>query len=83
MDKTSKLTSNFLIKIIIMVVKDKFSEVYKRCPLGPVIIDKVNTTIDRRVIVMFPSGVYRINVAWINKNEEIMFNFLAQMETIN
>ncbi|CAG9797598.1 unnamed protein product [Chironomus riparius] len=83
MDGTSKLTSNFLVKIIILVVKEKFPEIYKRCPLGPGIVDKVNTTIDRRVVVMFPTGIYRINVAWINKGGDLMFNFLALLEIFN
>lgn len=66
-----------------MVVKEKFPEIHSRCPLGPAIIDKVNTTIDRRVVVMFPNGIYRISVAWIDKKGDLLFNFLALLEILN
>ncbi|KAL7041119.1 hypothetical protein ACKWTF_000654 [Chironomus riparius] len=83
MDGSSKLNSNMLVKISLMVVKEKFSEFYKKCPLGPITIEKINNTVDRRIIVMFPTGIYRIAIAWSTKKGDLLFDFSALLEIFN
>ena len=83
MDKTSKLSSNFIIKICILIAKEKFSELYHRCPIGPLLMNKVNNTIDRKVILLFPTGIYRAAFSWKNQKGDILLQFSALIEIFN
>lgn len=82
MDGTSKQASNYLIKIAVMVIKSKVPELKRQCPIGPIIIDKFNITLDSKVIAMFPNGIYRIIFLWKHKNGEVMLNISFLIETL-
>ena len=73
MDGTSKQTSNPIVKIALMLAKSKVPEFYKKCPIGPMIIER-NSTIENSVIALCPSGLYRIAVQWLYKNNEILLD---------
>ena len=66
-----------------MVVKEKFAEIYKKCPLGPLTIEKINNTFDRKIIAMFPTGIYRITIAWSTKKGDLLFDFSELLEIFN
>jgi hypothetical protein len=84
MNGKSKLSSNILIKILCMIVKEKYPELHRKCPLGPLILEKLNITMDRRIVAMFPSGFYRFDVDAKNKKEEeLIFKFSLLIEIIS
>lgn len=82
MDGTSKLSSNFMAKITIILVKSKFPEMAQKCPIGPLIIDRANFTIESKLIAMFPNGFYRVTVTLKYKKGEIMFEISLLMELV-
>ncbi|KAL7040423.1 hypothetical protein ACKWTF_000385 [Chironomus riparius] len=79
MDGTSKQTSNPMIKIALMIVKARISEIYKMCPIGPLILEK-NFTLPNEVIAFCPSGLYRVNLLCMYKNNEIILDCTFLME---
>ena len=79
MDGTSKYASNTMIKVALLLAKSKVPEFYKKCPLGPMIVEK-NSTIENAVISLCPSGVYRIDVVWKYRNNEILLEFVCLLE---
>ena len=82
MDGTSKLSSNFMAKITIILIKSRIPEMAKQCPIGPVIIDRPNFTIDSKLISMFPNGFYRVTMVLKYKKGEIMFDFSILIELV-
>jgi len=82
MDGTSKFSSNFMAKITIILVKSKLPELAHRCPIGPIIIDRANFTIDAKLIAMFPNGFYRITVTIKYRKGELIFNMSFLMELV-
>ncbi|CAG9806361.1 unnamed protein product [Chironomus riparius] len=74
MDGTSKYASNFLMKIVMVLYKTKFPEFFQRCPFGPMVVEKINMTIENKLIVMMPTGLYRITFTFKYKNGEMMFD---------
>ena len=73
MDGTSKYASNFFVKISILLNKSKLPELIQKCPLGPLILEKVNMTVDNKLVAMFPTGIYRFTLSCKYKSGEIMF----------
>ena len=72
MDGTSKFSTNFLVKMTMLLYKSKFPEFFQRCPLGSMVIEKVNMTIENKLIAMIPTGVYRVTLIFKYKNGKIM-----------
>lgn len=82
MDGTSKFASNFFVKISILLNKSKFPELNQNCPIGPMIMERVNMTVDNKLVAMFPTGIYRFQLTCKYKNGDIMFFISLTIEII-
>lgn len=81
MDGTSKYASNFLVKMTILLYKSKIPEFFQPCPFGPMIIEKVNLTLENKLVLMMPIGIYRNTYVFKYKNGEVMceMSFLIEI----
>ncbi|CAG9812074.1 unnamed protein product [Chironomus riparius] len=69
-DKNSRLPSNPLTAIAVMLVKSKFPELQKPCPWDPFPIEHGNLTIGYRVLAIIPNGIYKAVLIAENKEGE-------------
>ena len=82
MSGTSKISNDMLIKAAVLFIKSKFPEMISKCPYHPFSIDMVNVTIDRRIISMIPTGVYRTLVVLRSKNKDIIMEVSSLLEAL-
>lgn len=78
---TSATKSNkILVKIAILMVKKKIPEYFIPCPIKPMVIEKLNLTLDTKSISLFLPGVYRSSVTLKNRNNKVMFEYFSTIE---
>lgn len=73
MTKSSKHTSDLMLKFAVMAAKNKFPELFHACPIGPVSINRTGLIPSSTILSIVSNGHYKLKVNVKLKTGENIF----------